>query len=383
MSGRPRLLCVDDEPELLSSLRLTLRKQFDVTVAASGPEALRLFENLGRDGKAPFDVVLSDMRMPGMTGAELLTTLRARFPDVPRLLLSGQSDLDSAIAAINDAKIFRFLTKPCPSDVIAESLEDALESARLRRAEQELLDGTLNGAVGLLTEVLGLVNPGAYSRTMRISEIVKAVCKQIGVPVRWDLGLAATLSQIGYMVIPEAHGDGAPAGVDARHAEVAAGLVARIPRMESVADMIRMQADALPVGRGATPADWAEDDLYLEILRVSVHFDEFVAAGATSAVAVKTLAGSPAAPAPFLLDALSRVKPSWDAMVEFDAKVGEIAAGMKLTADVFAGDGTKLASEGTTLSSALIERILTFAESRGIVEPIPVLTPVAWLPKGR
>lgn len=382
MSTRPRLLCVDDEPELLNSLRLLLRKQFDITVAESGPAALKLFGQSRPDGRPPFDAVLSDMRMPGMTGAELLTRIREIHPDVPRLLLSGQADLDSAIAAINEAKIFRFLVKPCPSEVIAESLEEALEAARLRRAEQELLDGTLNGAVQLLTEILGLVSAGAYSRTMRVTEVVKGVCRGLGLPVRWDLGLAATLSQIGYVVLPEEHGEGVPR-VDARHADVTAGLVARIPRMEPVADMIRMQAEPHPIGRAGNVADWDEDDLCTEILRLSVHFDVLVANGATTAVAVKTLAESPAPPAAFLLDALSRVKPSWDAMVEFDAVVADLAPGMKLTADAMAQDGTKLASAGTTLSTALIERILAFADSRGVVEPIPVLSPVAWLPKGR
>ena len=106
---RPRVLCVDDEPQVLEGLALNLRRHYEVHVAGSGAEGLQRLE---QDG--PFAVVLSDMRMPGMTGAVFLAHVRQRAPDSVRLLLTGHAELDAAIAAINTGHIFRFLAKPCP-----------------------------------------------------------------------------------------------------------------------------------------------------------------------------------------------------------------------------------------------------------------------------
>ncbi|MDH3302275.1 MAG: response regulator [Acidimicrobiia bacterium] len=373
MSDKPRLLCVDDEPDLLSGLTLNLRKRFAVTTAESGGEALALFDAAG--DISPFDVVLSDMRMPEMNGAELLTTLRLRYPDMPRLLLSGQSDLDSALAAINDAKVFRFLTKPCPPETIIESLDEALEQARLRTVERDLLDHTLKGTVSLLTDVLGLVSAGAYSRTMRLKDIVRGLCFALDRPVPWDLDLATMLSQIGVVVLPPGHDDEQVGDIDHRHAELACELLSNVPRMETVVDMIGRQLDPGPCCTGHDPADWSSEDLSREILRVAVLFDRLVANGQTRAEAHKTLKTGGTPPPAFLLDALSRVRPSTETMVEVAATVDQLAAGMELTGDLWLANGSKLARAGTTLTSALIGRIRAFADSVGVTEPVHVLAP--------
>ena len=378
MTDKPRLLCVDDEPELLASIKLNLRKHYVVTTAESGPEALSLFDECG-DEAGPFDVVLSDMRMPQMTGAQLLTELRQRYPDIPRLLLSGQSDLDSAIAAINDAKIFRFLTKPCPPELIIESLDEAVEHARLRTIEQDLLDKTLNGTVSMLTEVLGLVSAGAYSRTLRLKETVVGLCAALDRPVPWDLELATMLSQIGFVVLPVE--DDSSADLQPRHAELAAELLENVPRMETVAAMIRHQLDSAPAHDELALTSWPDDHLNIEILRTSVHFDALVASGLSWSKARNALREVAGAPPKFILDALGKVKTSGDSMVEITTTVGRLAAGMELTADVTLTTGPKLAAAGTILTSALIGRINAFATSTGVNEPLSVLAPASSVAK--
>lgn len=381
MSTKPRLLCVDDEPELLEGIKLNLRKRFHITTAGSGPEALLLFDEAEEAGGGPpFDVVLSDMRMPAMTGAELLTALRERHPEVPRLLLSGQSDLDSAIAAINDAKIFRFLTKPCPPDVLIESLDEALEQARLRTIERDLLDRTLSGTVSMLTEVLGLVSAGAYSRTMRLRTTVRGICEGLDRPVAWDLDLAAMLSQIGFVVMPA--GDNArEGGPDAQHAELAADLIGNIPRLETVADMIASQVRPAPIRSDTDLATWTDAELSAEILRVAVQYDGLVAGGRPRPAARDAIQKSADPPPPALVAALSSVRADTEAMVELTVTVDQLAAGMTLNADVLLADGPKLAGAGTALTSALIGRIRAFAASAGVIEPICVLAPATQVPR--
>ncbi|MFQ5556702.1 MAG: response regulator [Acidimicrobiales bacterium] len=380
MTAKPRLLCVDDEPELLDSLRLVLRKSYDVSVAESGPHALTLLDSARSDGAdPPFAVVVSDMRMPLMSGAEFLARVLERFPEMPRILLSGQSDLNAAISAINDAKVFRFLTKPCPPELLIETIEEALEQARLRRVERELLDQTLSGTVTMLTEVLGLVSAGAYSRAIRVDKIVNGLCHALGRGIDWDLGLAAKLSQVGCVVVPDV--DAGAGGIDSRHAVVASELLAQIPRLEPVAHMIRHQLDEGPSVTAKRRSEYTDAELNAEILRVAIRFDQLTAAGATRQAARKAIASMASPPPSFLLEALRELKPGTDSMVELRTTVNQLAAGMQLTSDVTACNGPKLASTGMILTPVLISRIRTFASSHGVVEPITALAPVSTIPR--
>ena len=104
-----RILLVDDEPRVLDGLRRALRGRYELDTAGSGAEGLAAVEAAVGEG-APFEVIVSDMMMPAMTGAEFLTKARGVLPDAVLMILSGQADLNSTIAAVNDANLFRFLT---------------------------------------------------------------------------------------------------------------------------------------------------------------------------------------------------------------------------------------------------------------------------------
>ena len=380
---KPRILSVDDEPHILQAVQVTLRKYFDVTVATSGPEALAIIDDAIAAGDAqPFEAIVSDMRMPTMNGAAFLTGARVRLPNVPRLLLSGQSDLESAIEAINEAKIFRFLTKPCPPELLIETLDDAVEQARLRNVEEELLDRTLRGTIAMLNDVLGLVNVPAYSRSKRLLDLVRGCCTALGRGVDWELNLAATLSQIGCVVVPEADDDVGSVRFDSRFADAGAELIGRIPRLEAAAVMIAGQVDPLP-RRGDSEIDgWNPIELDAEILRVCALYERLTAAGVTEHEARDRLRRMPNPPADALVDALARTHASEEAMVHLDARVIDLAAGMILHADVALADGRKLAVAGTPLTTALVARIAAFAERAGVIEPIRVLAPSSLVPAG-
>lgn len=115
-----RVLFVDDEPNVLEGIQRTLRKQVELQTASSGAEALRLIEESG-----PFAVVVSDMRMPAMNGAQFLAKLRGQEPDTVRMILSGEADLDATLAAVKEGEIYRFLTKPCPRTAYSLRLQMA------------------------------------------------------------------------------------------------------------------------------------------------------------------------------------------------------------------------------------------------------------------
>jgi FixJ family two-component response regulator len=129
-----RILFVDDEQGVLDGFERLLRKDFAVTVALGGLKGLEAIQVYG-----PFAIVISDMRMPGMSGAEFLAQVMRQAPDTVRMLLTGYTDLSAAIDAVNEGNIFRFLTKPCAKDVLINAINIGLEKYRSVCAEKELL----------------------------------------------------------------------------------------------------------------------------------------------------------------------------------------------------------------------------------------------------
>ena len=171
-----RVLLVDDEPAVLEGIQRLLRKQYDITLA-NGPQAA--LDAI--DPARPFAVVVSDMRMPGMNGAQLLSRFYERTPDTVRMLLTGQADLDAAISAVNDGHLFRFLTKPCPHELFAPALAAAVEQHRLVTSERVLLEQTLLGTTRALTEMLSLLDPGTFGAAMRQHERVRTLAGKLQV----------------------------------------------------------------------------------------------------------------------------------------------------------------------------------------------------------
>ncbi len=128
------LLLVDDEAGILSSLRRLLRPAgYTILIAESGAEGLVILE------REPVDVVISDMRMPEMDGAQFLEQVRNRWPATMRILLTGYADVNSTIDAINRGEIYRYISKPWDDDQLKLTIRDALESRRLRNENARLL----------------------------------------------------------------------------------------------------------------------------------------------------------------------------------------------------------------------------------------------------
>jgi len=356
-----RVLFVDDEPNVLDSIRRQLRKVCDIHTAASGEEALRLLKEL-----APVALVVSDMRMPGMNGAELLTKVRELHPDTVRMVLSGQADLDSTIAAVNDGHIFRFLTKPCSEEVLRAAVGAGIEQYQLVTTRKELLEKTLQGLVETLNDILGLTNPVARRRTARVRQYAAAIAGALRFPMPWDLRLATLLSQVGCITLPEAILDKLYAGTAlsedeqrlyARHPEVAAALIARIPQLGSVAAMIGRQQR---VNFSELPADvsaWDAGTTATVILAVATRLDELLATGDQPASALQRLEQSlPGLPKPVL--AAVRTVHLHSAymdvrLVGFD----ELALGMVLDEDVVTDTGETLMFRGEEVTREMLVQL--------------------------
>lgn len=130
---KPPILIVDDEPEILFSLKAMLRTEFTVYTAESGVAALKILE------QHPIHAIMSDQRMPEMTGTELLQRSQGICPEAVRIIFTGYADIKSVVEAINQGRIYRYLTKPWDPDELIEVLHDACREHDQIAERQSLL----------------------------------------------------------------------------------------------------------------------------------------------------------------------------------------------------------------------------------------------------
>jgi CheY-like chemotaxis protein len=135
MSDRARILIVDDEEAILETMEFTFEGEYDVLKAPSAPEALRLL-----DANAPIAAVITDQRMPEMTGVEFLARVYERHPNTTRIILTGYADGDAMVRAINEGHVYAYVTKPWEPDELKQLVHRAVELHRLRMQNERLLD---------------------------------------------------------------------------------------------------------------------------------------------------------------------------------------------------------------------------------------------------
>jgi response regulator RpfG family c-di-GMP phosphodiesterase len=270
-----KILCVDDEPQVLQAIKRQLRKRFDITTAEGGEEALRILKE-----KGPFAVIVVDMRMPGMDGVQLLSRIKDSHPDMVRLMLTGNADQETAVEAVNKGQVFRFLNKPCPTSILAPALALALRQYRLLTAEKELLNKTLKGSIDVMAELLSLANAAAFSSGYRIKPLVKQLVNKLELPKSWQYEISAMMSQIGCITLPSDILHKKSAGVELspeeedmfrQHPETGARLVRQIPRLEKVADIIALQLQHFD--QFDDPNLDEEVTLGAQVLKVAIDYD--------------------------------------------------------------------------------------------------------------
>ncbi len=240
---KPRVLLVDDDVLLLRSLGRILRDEFEVVTAESGEAALQVLFDA-----APFAVVIADMMMPGMDGIHFLDQWKFLSPNTTRVMLTGQAELGTAIDAVNQGQVFRFLTKPIKGDDLRLVLVDAVNQYELVMAERILLEQTLTGSVQTLVELLSLFDPKGFGRTQEMRNLAVAIAEKFSLDVGWDIGLAALLARIGWLAIPVEVQAKITRGerlsiqeneMFLRAPEVGSNILANIPRLQSVAQIIK------------------------------------------------------------------------------------------------------------------------------------------------
>lgn len=379
MSGK--ILLVDDEEMILSGFQRNLRKQFELETALGPLEGLEKIRTGG-----PFAVVVSDLKMPGMDGIQFLTRVREMSANTIRIMLTGYADLEASMAAVNSGQVFRFLTKPCPPESLAVTLNAALDQHRLVMAEKTLLEKTLRGCIEVLSETIALVNPEAFGRAARIKRYVREIAKQIDPKGVWRFELAAMLSQLGCITLPEEAlrklaNDEELSPEEKQLYEmyplIGRDLLSKIPRMAEVANMIAYQEkhfDGTGVPRDSLKGD--QIPLGARILKVALDFDLELSRLKEKGKAFLALEGRSERYDPEVLYYLECLLGVEARFVPKSLPLKELREGMTLNQDVKTKSGLMLARKSLEITPALMARLIGFASAFGIEEPIAVLDPV-------
>ncbi|MBN1908943.1 MAG: response regulator [Pirellulales bacterium] len=381
MKQDDRILCVDDDPNILQAYERALRRQFHIEPALGGEEALTAIREQG-----PYAVIVADMRMPGMTGVELLAKVREIAPDTVRMMLTGNADQQTALEAVNEGRIFRFMNKPCPPEEFAKALQAGIDQYHLLIAEHELLAKTLSGSVKVLTDVLSLISPSAFGRASRVRRLVRLMITELSINETWQIEIAAMLSQVGCVAVPEETLDKIRRDEEVSRSEleayeayprIGAELISNIPRLEPVAEMIRYQEKRYD-GQGFPNDNKRGADLPTgaRILKLALDFDTLHSAGLDDDMALAEINDRAGWYDPAMVNALRQALRITEAHVVRRLKVSELIDGMVLADDVKSINGTLLCARGQEVTSSMRARLKTYVANVGLKDLAKVFVPL-------
>lgn len=414
----PKILCVDDEPNILSSLRRLFRsKGYQVLTALGGQEGLAVLE------EQPIDLVISDMRMPIMDGAAFLAQVRVRWPDTIRLLLTGYSDVQSIIDAINRGEIYRYITKPWDDNDIILVVRQALErkaleiekkrleelthrqneelkslnasleakveerTAALRSAHDSLLHvneklkNSFLTSIKVFSNVIEMRGGKLAGHSRRVADLARKVAKNMGLEAReiqeiFVAGLLADIGKIGFsdelLDTPVSQLSGEQLGVFHKHTIRAEQLLMPLEDLQGTAKMLRYQherfdgrgfpdglvGDAIPLGARILALASDYDNLQIGGLTAKrVHADDaqaLIIHGAGNRYDEKVVAA---------------FKQVFNGGVEEqesqEVTVSNLMPGMILSADVISKEGLLLLPADHVLEAHVIERLRLYDVSGG------------------
>lgn len=376
-----KILCVDDEEAILRGFKLNLNNKFELHFASDGIEGLELFKREGG-----FAAVLSDMRMPHMSGAEMLHGIKKIDSEVVTVLLTGHTDFESAMAAVNDGNVFRMLSKPCPPDVLRKVLKDAIEQYDLITSKRILLDQTLRGAVDALAQSLAITQPLFFGRAQRVRRMANGLAEAVQLVESWRVGVAAIFSQLAYLSIPNHLSESVYYRKDLKPElkamlkdlpEETLKIIDLIPGLTDIREILQ-RIDIQPKfemddGSGIRTA--------ASILRVALDYDYYQEQGHADALIIQTLISRADTYDQKITEALSQfidADSNSYSLEEIDTK--DLAEGMRLNQDLLLEDSMLIASSGADIDRSLLKIVRNYISCYSeypFPKKINVLIPVA------
>lgn len=416
---RATLLFVDDESNVISALRRLFRPHnYELRTASSAGEALAVLE------KDPIDLIVSDMRMPHVNGAQLLAEVRHRWPQCVRILLTGHADVDSTIKAINDGQIHRYVAKPWNDNdlllVVRQGLErKMLEQERLRlesvtrdqNEELRALNTSLDRkvaertaelesalaavsdantrlrssfvmAVKVFSNLIDLRDRQVAGHCRRVADLARkiAVRMHLGPKVAQDVFVAGMLHDIGKIGLPDtllstpAKRMSAPEWKRYReHPVRAERALMALDELHQAARIIRSHQERFD-GLGF-PDSLAADAIPVgaRILALAKDYDDLLGANEQLRPTLESVRGAIAIGRgnrydPAVVDAFLSLEDEQDVEprgVEIEVAIPDLRVGMVLARDLVTPDGVLLLSTDHSLDARMIDKILGYASDEG------------------
>ncbi len=376
-----KLLCVDDEESILRGFQLNLRKNFDIHLASDGQEGLELFQKEGG-----FAVVLSDMRMPRMNGAEMLAAIKKIDPEVVTVLLTGYTDFESAMAAVNEGNVFRMLSKPCPPETLNKVLSDAVAQYDLICSKRILLDQTLRGAVDALAQSLSTIQPLFFGRAQRVRRLSNSLAETLGMPDSWRVDVAAVFSQLAYLSLPSQvseavyHREKLSPGIKVMLRDLpeeTLKVVDLIPGLEEVREILQR----LDIQPKFETDDSSGIRLGASILRLCLDYDYYQEQGHNDTLIIKTFESRLEVYDSKVVEALrGLLNKNADQFSLIELNYKKFAEGMILAEDLLLQENMLIASSGANIDRHLLKVISNYSSCYSespFPDKIKVMVPVA------
>lgn len=377
-----KVLCVDDDANILTGIQRNLRKQFEIETAVGALAALKVIETGG-----PYAVIVSDMQMPGMNGVEFLNITRQKYPDTVRVMLTGNADQKTATDAVNKGQIFQFISKPCPPEKLAEILTAGIKHYKMVTAERELLENTLNGSVEVLMEILSLSDPISFGRGQTIRDQAKRVAQSLQLKSTWELELAAMLCPIGCISLPPELNHRARTGQSlsgaekdalARVPQIGSDLLSKIPRLDAVARIVLFQNKNFDgTGFPNEPLKGVEIPVESRIIRALTDFTHLETKQISKFKALEQMRRQSELYDPTVLDAIARgndLEVRLDPVTKAHLAVNfpDLRSGHILAAGITTKQDILIVAAGTRITPLILERLRNFASLSGLKLPIIV-----------
>ena len=386
MNAKPILL-VDDEIKVLNSLTRTLSEEsFDVIKPTQrSHDALEIIK-----ATPDLALIISDYRMPGMNGIELLSQVHRTSPDITRILLTGAADLDMALDAINKGHIFRFLLKPCSEEDLIAAVKDGLRQNELITSEHVLLKKTLYGSIKIMIDMLSVLSPGIFAQSGRLRNLARDLAVALQLEEQsWEIELTALLSQIGTVTIPtklvESWQKGEPLGeaelkMIRSIPRMGKVLIRNIPRLENIAEAVGFQNCTFHGPSTFEIPSGERIPLMARILKVIVDFDNLNEKTHNTALSLETMLGQEADYDTSILTAFrtmimqnqkqSTYQASSAARGEKEISIENIRPGMVLSRDVIDKNGFVIVAKGPLNNEVLLQKLINCFHSQTILEPV-------------
>lgn len=408
------ILFIDDNMDLIQQLAQHFFTKYNVVTAQSGEEGLKIIRKQG-----PFAAVICNIKMPGMDGVTFLYKVRKLSPNTRRIVMSSVAEHESLIRAINKARVYHFVQKPCPTLMLEMIIDKAVDRYRFISAQRDIIDKTIASVTKAYRDILAMTNPVAYSRSSRVASIVGQLAKNLELKNEWIYEYAGMLSQVGCVRIPEetmekVFTNQQLTSIDQKlfseYPRWSYELIKDLPKMGIVSEMILHQQDdfegpalieapklsdedkeAIKNGDMEEPEPFdpyapenlihlgdlslrPPQDVGAELLRVAVDFETFISSGhdIEGAIEALKLRNGSTVYNPLIINALKNVTLPEVQKKIIEIPINQLSKHMTFEHDVLSKCGAMLARKGKNYNAGYQELFEKYFEQNNIPETIYV-----------